>query len=53
MLGIEMMDKTSGNDGGAIINISSMSGDHEYIILLFGLFLLSYVLYCIFRAYPR
>ena len=51
MLGIEMMDKTSGNDGGAIINISSMSG--EYIILLFGVFLLSYVLYCIFRAYLR
>ena len=26
MLGIEMMDKNSGNEGGAIVNIASMSG---------------------------
>ena len=27
MLGTELMDKNSGNEGGAIINISSMSGE--------------------------
>jgi short-subunit dehydrogenase len=27
MLGIDMMDKNSGNEGGAIINIASMSGE--------------------------
>ena len=41
MLGIEMMDKTSGNNGRAIINISSMSG--EYTILLFVVILFNYI----------
>ena len=27
MLGIEMMDKNSGNEGGAIVNIASLSGE--------------------------
>ena len=31
MLGIEMMDKNSGNEGGAIINIASMSGEFTIV----------------------